>query len=123
MDVLNKEIYYSLAFQGGGGLIFGLELTVIDDRKSLEGAIVDDVRERFKEWMEKEGTAEIEDQVGEIEERYWEWETCMYKVNPKYVYCIHVDEEAPESVVVPRLGRYSYDTDGGNGYVNIIDGR
>lgn len=83
--------------------------SVQDDRGALEGATVDQIRSRFTAWVASDAA------------RAEQPDSTQLTSSPRYQYCIHVDDEALDSVV--RLAPRPPETDfEGVGYVNLVDG-
>ncbi|KAG8623333.1 hypothetical protein KVT40_008309 [Elsinoe batatas] len=85
MAIINERTRYSLDRQSLPELFTTLDWNVQDDRRLLDGATVDFVRERFKLWK-----AEA---LKGVDERLIK---CAL---PRHNHCIHVDEAALRSVV------------------------
>jgi hypothetical protein len=104
METLKELVHCRLERDDGLDLEESLELTVRDNRAELDGASVDQVRERFKAWVGEDGKAE---QQG----------ADYFNRTPRYVYCIHIDAAALDSV-----GGMSLNPDYSSlCYVNIVD--
>jgi hypothetical protein len=65
-----------------------LEVTVQEDRATLDGATIDQVRNLFKEWVQSD-----EAKAENNNEPYADFQF------PRYTYCVHVDADALDSVV------------------------
>jgi hypothetical protein len=85
-----------------------LDITVKEDKATLDGATVDQVRDVFKNWVQSE-----EAKAENNNEPYAEFQF------PRYTYCVHVDADALDSVVnrapqPPEYDMYKI------GYVNLV---
>ncbi|KAF2464301.1 uncharacterized protein BDR25DRAFT_361805 [Lindgomyces ingoldianus] len=90
-------------------LLPSLEWTVKEDRKTLDQASVDQVREIFKSWVEgDEAKEELRDAPHPGPSRY-----------VRYTYCVHVDADAIDSVVnrAPQPPKSDHKN---IGYVNLV---
>jgi hypothetical protein len=66
-----------------------LALTTKEDRESLDGATVQQVREIFKDWVRSK----------EARNKTGEGAPCGAFKSPRYTYCVHVDANVIDSVV------------------------
>ncbi|OCK72872.1 hypothetical protein K432DRAFT_387656 [Lepidopterella palustris CBS 459.81] len=90
-------------------LVPTLEMTVKEDRETLDGASVDQVREIFKSWVQgNEAKEELRDAPYPGPFQY-----------VRYTYCVHVDADALDSIVnrAPQLPKRDYKR---IGYVNLV---
>ena len=89
-------------------LLSSLEITVKEDQETLNGASVDQVRETFKNWVQGDGRKE--------ELRDAPYSPLQYT---RYMYCVHVDADALDSVVSRAPQPPKRDTKR-IGYVNLV---
>ncbi|RMY10557.1 hypothetical protein D0867_08356 [Hortaea werneckii] len=91
-------------------MVDALDWSVQED-PSLDGATKDEVRRRFKEWVNLK--AEVPNGFDDFKRQF------LMRENPRYNYCIHVDSDAMESVTPqpPVLGGPEGPMPG---YVNVV---
>lgn len=105
MDILRQENRKALSYEEGGLEMWeSLDMTVFEDRSTLDGASKGFVREQFREWCK---SAPQQEQGAEAEAG----------CSQRYRYCLQVDEASLRSVVdaLPRGGPYQ------QGFVNLIN--
>jgi hypothetical protein len=95
-------VHATLEFHNGVDLESSLDIQVLSDRETLEGATPDDVRQYFQQWAEVASMEEQGRPAG---------------LAQRYRYCLHVDQEALESVLG---GPEPPEDELGGGYVNIV---
>jgi hypothetical protein len=108
MTILHKCVRESLEECGTEEFMDSFDCTVREDPSVLDGASKALVRQRFLEWR-----ASSDAEAERISSDSQPILVQGYASTPRYGYCIHVDEEALQSVLRARHP----DTDG---YVNLI---
>ncbi|KAI6796384.1 hypothetical protein KC363_g6156 [Hortaea werneckii] len=103
-DHVLREIYHKPE------LADALEWSVQED-PSLDGATKDEVRRRFRKWVNSK--PEIPNGLDDFKKQFF------MRENPRYNYCIHVDSDAMESVTPqpPVIGGPEGPM---SGYVNVV---
>ncbi|MCJ1361076.1 hypothetical protein MMC16_000173 [Acarospora aff. strigata] len=101
---LRYQIQSALECYNGLDMLESLDMTVFEDRVSLDGAGKSAVREQFEKWTATAPEAEQSTGAGESQ---------------RYRYCIHVDAEALESVVYHARAPPQREA-GGPGFVNLV---
>jgi hypothetical protein len=96
-------VHATLAFHNGEDLESSLDIQVLQD-PAFDGATPDDVRQYFRQWTE---VASMQEQNGRPAGRA-----------QRYRYCLHVDQEAVESVL--ECPEPPPADELGGGYVNIV---
>jgi hypothetical protein len=86
-----------------------LEMTPVENKKTLDGATVDQVRDLFKDWVKSD---EARNEMGQ-------GAPCGAFKSPRYTYCVHVDVDVMDSVVNRAPQPPIYDTRE-IGYVNMV---
>ncbi|KAK4992678.1 hypothetical protein LTR50_001013 [Elasticomyces elasticus] len=102
---LERFTYYvhaTLVFHNGQDLESSLDIQVLQEREIFDGATPDVVRQYFKQWADVASELEQGRPAG---------------LAQRYRYCLHVDQEAVESVLA---GPEPPEDELGNGYVNIV---
>jgi hypothetical protein len=86
-----------------------LEMTVKEDRQTLDGATADQVRNIFNQWVQSD-EAKAENNNTPYE--------ALFQF-PRYKYCVYVDADAIDSVVrrAPQPPEFDFDE---IGYVNLV---
>lgn len=103
------EAAYCLKVLEAEDLQPALDFTVKEDRKSLDGATIDQVRGIFNEWVKSdEAKAENNNTAYPAIVKY-----------PRYNFCIHVDADAIDSIVRRAPQPPQYDADE-IGYVTLV---
>jgi hypothetical protein len=109
MSTYRWNVYRSLEYGKATDLRSSLKFTVKEDRKTLDGADVDRVREIFQDWTRGDEAKE--------ELRYAPYNGPFCYV--RYTYCVHVDANAVDSVV-NRAPQPPIPDHGYIGYVNLV---
>ncbi|KAK5114557.1 hypothetical protein LTR85_010134 [Meristemomyces frigidus] len=109
LDVLNARTRRSLREYSYPELYDTLSWSIESDDQTLNGASKDFVRERFRDWVERE-IADLSIAPGHEGTVRW---------NPKFRYCIHADEGVLKSVVDDAPQPPAPDLDG-VAYVNLV---
>ncbi|KAL9639681.1 MAG: hypothetical protein Q9164_000773 [Protoblastenia rupestris] len=104
MTRLRYRVQSALKCYNGLDLLDSLDITVFEDRVSLDGASKSAVREQFKKWTATAPEAEQGMNAAESQ---------------RYRYCIHIDAEALESVVQHARAPPQPEARG-PGFVNIV---
>ena len=95
-------VHATLVFHNGQNLESSLDIQVLQERELFDGATPDDVRQYFKQWADVASEQEQGRPAGRAQ---------------RYRYCLHVDQEAVESVLA---GPEPPGDELGGGYVNIV---
>jgi len=95
-------VHATLSFHNGEDLESSLDIQVLQGREAFQGATPDDVRQYFRQWAEVASMQEQGRPAGHAQ---------------RYRYCLHVDQEAVESVLE---GPEPPADELGGGYVNIV---
>ena len=104
IDRLNYWISDYLKFYNGLDMLDSLEIAVLEDRSTLEGASKDFVRERFTQWAAEAPQREQGTGPG---------------LSQRYHFCLQVDSAALKSIVYDSPPPSDYDGDR-LGFVNLI---
>lgn len=127
MTRLRYQLHAALDYYNGLDLLDKFRLTVFEDKDTLDGASKSAVRDRFRAWtvdaLVAEQGAEAAVSAAAIAaakqhqgEGWWEG---LGTPSPRFLFCMHVDEDALESVV--RHARTPPLPEGyGPGFVNLI---
>jgi hypothetical protein len=99
---------HTLEFYQAPELMDSLGLTVLEDRALFDGATTSTVRNHFRKWAETAVETEQGEGAGQGNAQ-------------RYRYCLHVDEEALESVVRKAPAPWGEIRYNDVGYVNFID--
>lgn len=111
MATLQWNMANALSILNAPDLAPSLEMTVRSDQSALDGASVDQVRDAFKAWID---STEAEE---ERKDAPLDWGGAAY---PRYTYCVHVDADAVDSVVVRAPQPPMHDSRDKVGYVNLV---
>lgn len=107
--ILNRRIEEELKILKAEDLWDTMEMTPMEDKDSLDGATIDQVRDIFKAWVRSnEARAETNDGLHG---------TFTY---PRHTYCVHVDADVLDSVVnrAPQPPLWDWRE---IGYVNLVE--
>lgn len=127
-SILKYRAHDSLKMLNALDLEQSLHWTFIENKDSLDGASIENVKAQFRNWVATEGQREqagrksLEDpeQLANTDRNLWM--TTDGRFPTRYRFCVHVDDGALDSVV-SHAPRPPLDDLEGIGYVNVVNCR